>query len=510
MKFSIFAIILLFSVAAMCQEEEQTLRLPSGLGVSNQLKYSNDIDTKREIFENWLNLDYTYGIFTTGIRFDIFQPVNYSTAWKGGMSRYSDIGFKYVKGEIGDGAQNLEITVGNYYCLFGRGMIVKSYEDRNLREDNNLLGVKARAKYASLTLTAITGMPLNKDGSRSDVLHAADLEYAAMKELKAGFTIATNQKPGANASATTLTSFRIQPSMSFLDAYLEYGIKQDNDINRDFFNSNENVIGKAFYGNLNLYTEGLSYSGEYKYYDNFGFMTSNGSVYYNTPPATRKDYTYTLLSRHTVSLDADNEQGFLNEITYQITEGTSILGAYGLTQTLPNTSWYKKMMKDNSDARISMKEVFGQIIHHWNDNLTTILAFGYNEESKDSTKNFTPIVDVKYNLTGTSTVHCIFEHQQTKNRVDDEQYYSDALTLEYLKASSFSVGVLTEMLTKEPVAGNKLRKVWCMAQFGYQFGEQVNMQLSVGSRQAGTICIGGICRTEPEFSGVELKLFTRF
>jgi hypothetical protein len=31
----------------------------------------------------------------------------------------------------------------------------------------------------------------------------------------------------------------------------------------------------------------------------------------------------------------------------------------------------------------------------------------------------------------------------------------------------------------------------------------------VGSRQAGNICIGGVCRYEPEFRGIELKMNTR-
>ena len=44
---------------------------PEGLGLSNQLEYSYNIDIETEILENWLNLDYSKGIFSTGLRFEI-------------------------------------------------------------------------------------------------------------------------------------------------------------------------------------------------------------------------------------------------------------------------------------------------------------------------------------------------------------------------------------------------------------------------------------------------------
>ncbi|MBT8387875.1 MAG: hypothetical protein KJO12_10725, partial [Ignavibacteria bacterium] len=47
---------------------------PEGLGLSNQLEYSYNIDNKTEILENWLNLDYSKGIFSAGLRFEVFQP----------------------------------------------------------------------------------------------------------------------------------------------------------------------------------------------------------------------------------------------------------------------------------------------------------------------------------------------------------------------------------------------------------------------------------------------------
>ena len=65
--------------------------------------------------------------------------------------------------------------MGNYYELLGSGMIIKSYEDRTIRSDNNLLGLKVVGKYVGITLTAFSGMPENSQAERKDVLQLADL-----------------------------------------------------------------------------------------------------------------------------------------------------------------------------------------------------------------------------------------------------------------------------------------------------------------------------------------------
>jgi hypothetical protein len=65
------------------------------------------------------------------------------------------------------------------------------------------------------------------------------------------------------------------------------------------------------------------------------------------------------------------------------------------------------------------------------------------------------------------------------------------------------------METREPIAGHVVRKMWNLLQFGYKIAEHTDLNLLLGSRQAGSVCMGGVCRFEPAFSGIELKLLTR-
>ena len=150
-----------------------------------------------------------------------------------------------------------------------------------------------------------------------------------------------------------------------------------------------------------------------------------------------------------------------------------------------------------------------QAAHNWNKSLTTLLAFGYNQELSTNTKNITPILENKFYFDDINTIKLVLEHQQTENLTTDEKYYDDFINIEYLRYPNFSVAVVAELQTKEPEPGNVVRKFWSFIQFGYKICNHTDLSLLVGTRQAGNICIGGICRYEPPFQGVEIKMLTR-
>lgn len=513
--------LILFTTSANLKAQSDNF-LPEGLGFSNQLEYSNDINRHIEIFEDWLNLDYHKGIFGAGIRFETFQPNDPSPAISRGKTRYADIAYKYIKADIGDAQQGGELVVGNYYALFGRGLVLKSYEERNIRVDNNLLGAKLQARYAGITLTALTGMAANADNVRNEILHAADLEYKVFNQLKLGASYAANQPEDENIARTMLTSFRIMPSIWNFDFYGEYGFKQNRDVRNSLLNPDTSFVvyypysekdwktGQAAYGSINFYYDAFALTGEYKYYDNFTFSSADGTIIYNTPPAVRKEYTYILLNRHPSALNQADEQGYQIQLDYNMTDETYFSADYGETKTLSPKSYYKRILHINSPSRVQLREVYAQAHHDWNDSWTTIAAFGYNEERDTDTRNVTPILENLFYFNEINTIKFTLEHQQTTVNLTGEQFYDDAVTLEYLRSPDFNVAVVAEMQTREPEAGKKLRKFWSFIQFGYKIGDHTDLSLLLGTRQAGNICIGGVCRYEPEFSGVEFKMFTRF
>ena len=513
MKISIYRLILLFilftSTKIFSQSSSNWFLLPDGLGLQNQLEYSYNVENKIEILENWLTIDYNKNIFSAGLRFEVLQPNDPDPSISRGKVKYADIAYKYFAVELGDIEEGININVGNFYKLFGRGLVLKSYEDRNIRVDNNLLGVKVEANYMGFTLSALSGSAANSINERQDILHAADLHYRGFDFIKLGTTFASNLPAIDGVAKTSLASLRIQPSVWNFDGYAEYGIKSNKDIQSQIFNDDDWKIGESFYCSLNFYYDAFSIVGEYKYYDNYAFTSSDGTIYYNTPPSLRKEYTYVLLNRHPSPLDQSNEEGYALEINYNFSDETSVIANYGITQTLPTSSYYQRVNDFSLPITTQLEEVFLQATHNWNESFTTIAALGYNEELSTNTKNITPILENKFYFDDINTIKLVLEHQQTENLSTDERYYDDVINIEYLRSPNFSVAVVAELQTKEPEAGNVVRKFWSFIQFGYKLGNHTDLSLLVGTRQAGNICIGGICRYEPAFQGVEIKMLTR-
>lgn len=505
-KLKYFVLFCCFSAIVSAQSD---IILPSGLGVSNQLEYSFDLDTKQEIFENWLNLDYSKGIFSAGIRFDVFQPNDPNPVISRGKEKYADISSKYIGLNLTGENSSLDVTVGNFYTLFGRGMLLKSYEDRNLRVDNNLLGVFVEANYKKLTLKALTGMAENIKAMRKDILHGADLEFKLINNLKLGTSYVSNKPEYDQMARTSLASVRIQPTIGNFDFYAEYGVKMNNDITNTKFNGEKEIIGKSFYGNMNFYYGSFSIVTEYKLYDNFLFSSNDGTIIYNTPPSLRKDMTYILLNRHPSQLKQNNEQGYKVEANYEAADDLSLTFEVAETKTLDQNSLYQQVKESNTASKVIFKEYYFQADKNWGKSLKSIIVGAYNEEYGTNTKNLTFVFDNHIYLNDENTFKIAIEHQHTKNKVTNEEYFDDILLLEWQNSPSISIALVCEMKTSEPVLGTKKRKYWNYFQFSYNWNNHTDISMTFGKRQAGNICIGGVCRYEPEFSGIEFKMMTR-
>ncbi len=485
-------------------------KLPKGVTILNQTKASYDLEKKISIFEDWFNLDYRYENFSAGIRYESFLPNDPSPAISRGKEKYSDIAFKYFTLNFGNKKSNLEITAGNYYALVGRGMVLRSYEDRNLRLDNNLQGVLFKANYSNFRFTGLTGSAANSNNERKDILYLADLEYRGVKWIKGGITLASNKPEFDNIARTDIGSLRLEASLGALDGYFEYGVKKNADIQNSVFNSSESIVGKGLYASLSYYYDIFSIIGEYKLYDNFGFRSFDQTVSYNQPPATRKDHSYQLFNRHPSTLDADNEQGYQIEANANLSDNSALLLQFAEIKTLGSDSYIQRIYGQNLDPRIKLREVYGQYSNEWSDKFKTTFALGYNEELDENTKNFTGVLDLRYSIDRRNTLRFIFEHQQSNNRTTLEDYYSDVLSMEYLRSPKYSLAIVTEVKTREPIPGNIVRLLWSYVQGTIKIGEHTDLSLLAGSREAGIICIGGVCRYEPEFRGIELKMVNRF
>ncbi len=86
-------------------------------------------------YNSFGNVNYAYGNFTAGVRFESYQPplLGYLPGYTG-----TGIPYKYARYRH----DNIDVTVGSFYDQFGSGMCFRSYEDRGLLYDNAMNGMR--------------------------------------------------------------------------------------------------------------------------------------------------------------------------------------------------------------------------------------------------------------------------------------------------------------------------------------------------------------------------------
>jgi hypothetical protein len=453
-----------------------------GFDVSNQMEYSWDTEAQEETFENWLDVNYRLDILTTGLRFEAFQPSETGQR----KEEVSFIYFQVEKDEIG-------LRAGDYYAIFGRGLTLRSYEDRDLRLDNKLTGLKVQGYWEKLEATLLAGRPPRKDRDNADEMRGLDFNLLPAPGLSFGCSYVTLEGPMVTGRGTEITSIRSEGFRGPVSFYGEIARRS----NRD---------GYGLYLSSNLALPGLAVTVEFKDYDHIALRTGDG-LEYNSPPALTREHTYSLFSRHPHTLNLNDETGLQAEASLSPLEGTTVLLNYSYTA-----------MHDGGSAVPAEPELFGE----WG---MPVFREAYLEVSRElghrawltaaggkslleETTAHTGVIDLSFSLDDLNTLRAELQGQHTE---EHGEYDDHMLTVEYTRAPDLSLSFVGERTNKsdlQKLPGEANR--WFFVQLDYQLTENHDATLFLGSRQGGYICTGGRCRYEPEFEGVELRLMSYF
>ncbi|UCB52462.1 MAG: hypothetical protein JSV10_10875 [Candidatus Zixiibacteriota bacterium] len=454
------------------------------ISASTQVEFSSDRKTHQDIFHSWTDLDLTYGMYGVNLRYDAHQPDDWGVSWQKLAFRNFHLTSEF-----------LEITAGNYYVLLGRGLILRSYENRDLRYDNNIDGVKGTVEFEGFNLTLLGGTATGKYDRLSDPLHAADGKVAVTDWLTAGGSYLRTHVTdfglvrfhGANASL----------NLPNVDFYAEYAKKYNPS---QPFEPDE---GEGIYLAGNVFTAGLGLTLELKHYEDFLFLNPNlpppnEGVTLNNPPPLAREHMYTLLNRHAYVLEFD-ERGIQAELTSSPFEGLSVLANYSRTT-------------DHEDELI-FSEAYGEFEYDYSDRATIKGGFSRQKSKQEEGDpvRMAPVVDLIYYLSDSDNINFILEHLYTDKFDDKLTYYDQILSLSFSRSPTGSITLTHERTTewevREAWSG---RRDWLIATLDLTLGENHNVSLSVGSRRKGKVCAGGVCVDKPALNGFEIKLLSRF
>jgi hypothetical protein len=491
--------------------------------------------------ETWLNVNYTQGSLSAGIRFDMYLNSNLRNP----NDSYSDqgLGRWFVKKRF----DKLTAEVGYLYDQVGSGIIYRAYEQRPLFIDNSLLGVSLKYKFSDkLTIKGFAGKQKNAFDLYTGNLKGfvADGFFSFGKEEGAKVNIS----PGIGVVNKTLSDEIMQnvirgvatylPEDRFNPIYNNVAVTVYNTINYKNFNwyveaaqktkdvfFNPNAIkqefgggttvgkleykpGSVYYTSMSLSGDKLALTVEGKRTQNFSYRVDpnlrllRGLISY-IPPMNRQN-TYRLTSRYAPAAQEISEQAIQADLKYNFSSKFNVLLNTSAINTLEGTKLYREYLVEMGYKPKSTTQL-----------IAGVQLLNYNqkvyEEKPDVPllRSVTPYVDFLYKFSKKQSLRTELQYMATQQDFGDWIY----ALLEYGIAPNwiFEASAMYNSNPKKALGFNPTPQKTVYPSFGAVYSKGPNRyQLRYVKQVEGIVCSGGICRLEPAFSGIRFSLNSSF
>lgn len=299
-------------------------------------------DVPEKILSNgFLNLVYTNGNFSTGMRYESYQ-----NALLGFPAGYQGNGITYRFASFTQ--DNLSVTVGNFYEQFGNGLIFRTYEERGLGYDNVMDGIRLKYKLTEgVKLTGVIGKQrlffeygdgfvrgLDVDITLNDVFS----QYSDSKtRIIVGLSGVSKYQQDLNSQLVlpeNVGSFagRINVNRGYFNFNGEYAYKY-NDPSAD--NGYIYKPGEAIFLQTSYSRKGFGLVLAAKRNDNMSFRSdrteTQQNLLINFLPALTKQHTYNLLATlYPYATQLNGEIAFQADLIYKFKKGTALGGKTGM------------------------------------------------------------------------------------------------------------------------------------------------------------------------------------
>ncbi len=472
-------------------------RLPAQLSLSNILEYqlgnlpATEPSNLSTLYDQ-LNLSYRYDQIRFSTRIESFQTRDRSRSY----SVFSQKSVEFEDQEIG-------VTIGNFYHIIGRGLLLRSYEiPGTVIEDmafrtrygfyRDLEGIMGSYTTDIFEINLLYGRPLNN--TLPPTQNDNDLwRPHSLQGVEAVFYLSDWQLGGAYLRDETPDRMHEFGSVSVgtilpldLQVYGEFSQQFGGD---DQIGDLSDATAHALYASMNAQFDALGISLEYKDYNEY-------QLGYNDPPPLVKEHQYLLLNRNTHSVVAVNETGWQSELFY--TFGGHVLNIN-----------FAKAANELFGKRYDFYEQFVELSYKLN-RYTTIKGF-FDRNAEDLLG-----IDDRYTaglyfesefLERWGTI-IDFEYQTFLLTYSDRETYKNiALLLSVSYAPDLTIGMTAEQ-SSDPadLPEGKKEGYWLGLNIGYQYSQAHLISFFYGKRRGGNSCTSGICYEILSFEGLEFRL----
>lgn len=523
---------------------------------SNSQWYIDDKEIKLPEYEaeerfrsnSYINLGYDYKKWSFGVQLESYAPrpiLNYSEDFK-------KFDFGTVFARYNDVDAGIDITGGHFYEQYGAGLILRTWEDRQIGINNAIFGVNAKfepiegLKIGMLGGKQRVGMGFDLADSYifgSNVeLDVASLFKDVNFDLRLGGSYVGRYEDALDYNydlSKDTHAFSMRGDFSTGGFYLgtEYVIKQkDAAVEIGFLRPDIMQGGNAFMLNTGYSERGVAFNMNLRRMENMSFYSQRdlqGNEFnkgvINYIPALTKQYDYSLQNIYVYQAQSVfdmiyekklGEVGGQFDFYYDFKKGTLLGGRYG-TNLVVNGSYWAALKYDVKDDRSGVTSDFfgfGDKYYHdlgievrkrWSKNWSSIFMYlnqGYNGKFIDHTKN------VKTNIASVETTYQFLDNKSV--RLEAQHMWADADkknwvagTLEVAVNSNWSV--FGSDMYNYGNDDDDAKIHYYNAGVSFTKGS-TRVAASYGRQRGGLLCVGGVCRMVAEASGLTIGISTSF
>ncbi|HEX04690.1 MAG TPA: hypothetical protein ENH10_05965, partial [Bacteroidetes bacterium] len=317
-------------------------------------------DRVKRYFEDRLNLNMYYGNLRVGSRFTLLQPSEFG--------EYQTDVNTLDKRFIEYSNSGVDLRVGNFYSVWGRGLGLALIEDILQGFDSGLDGMHGHVELAGFEIDGLAG--------RSEADYLGQVREAQVSAGQVSY-----RYPGGT-SVIGLQGMLVTPAEEGILSYdesrtwagnygwdgrsvslwAEYAVEDIEGID----DRHDAVYASAswFGGNLSLFADFK----RYHYYRYSGGTSSPGSAYaasidilpFHSPPIVQREFTSPLFSKHPHIVRFDDEVGAQIEASYNISGSNTITANYSQSSSFYEEDlWIPSIDEVNSPYRQVFVEYTG-------------------------------------------------------------------------------------------------------------------------------------------------------
>jgi cytochrome c biogenesis protein CcmG, thiol:disulfide interchange protein DsbE len=474
---------------------EQQESTGSNFYISGINKLSYVYRTAEDSLHHYLDNEFSFTAHYNRFRFGISYQAELPGYNRFAPDEYLDsdnIGHEWLDifGEYS--GDKLFVRAGNYEAVFGSGMVIHAYDNTDLDEDTRLDGVQMRVQEDRYMLQGIYGaLPNEEYPDHDDIVTGADFSWNLSKAIVMGGSALSYRSfvDGAKYEYNRRDVFdcRLQFITKILELNSEYAES------RKYWDINDDLAGRAFYSNMNLYLGDFRITAAYKDYRNFNerLVELPAVSYSEEPIAEYGDW----------SQPGYDEQGLQGIIFWSPDERNELELNY-------SEGWA-------SEDDVFMSNFYSSYKHEFS-NWGLHLEFSWLERLDDYAEEYKwdreikPRVEADFMIWQKPVLLRLEWLRQRYDYYGAEKEYSEPLfQCDFGVYKKYSLSILSSLKYKN-IDGIQKGSGKLGIELYAPVWEHTDIRLFAGSEKGGNVCRNGVCNYQSPFAGLRLEVTTRF